>query len=72
MPEIKQLTMQETCRRMRSLGLHVSIDTLKAGIESGTYGFGKILHLEGRKSCKPIIFEVDFDRWVAEKTRKSQ
>lgn len=68
MPELKQLTMQETCRRMRALGLHVSIDTLKAGIECGTYGFGKILHMDGRKNCKPIILESDFDRWVAEKT----
>lgn len=69
MPGIKQLTMQETCRRMRELGIHVSYDTLKAGIECGTYGFGTILHLKGRKNCKPIILETDFDRWVAEKTK---
>lgn len=67
MPELKRLTMADVMARMRNLGLHISPETLKAGMESGVFGFGKIIRKDGRKNCTVIILESDFNRWVAEK-----
>lgn len=52
---------------MRQLGYHISPDKLKAGMDAGVYAFGKIIKMPGRKNCVAVIFESDFNRWIAEK-----
>ena len=71
LPELKTLPMQEVMKRMRKMGMHISPAKLKAGMDCGIFGFGQIVKIPGRKNCSVVILEADFERWVAEKTRKA-
>ena len=64
---IPTMTLNELAERMRSLGLHVSNDTLGAAIEAGLYPFAIAVRKRevGQRAFE--IYKVLFDRWVAER-----
>lgn len=67
---LETLTVRQAADRMREKGMRISPTTVADGIEQGIYPFGSLIKREGNHNRKFIIYEVDFDRWVAEKTRK--
>lgn len=68
MMEIPTMTVEETTEKMRALGLKMSPDTLRRGIQHGTYPFGDWVPCE--KAPKYTVYTVLFDQWVAERAVK--
>lgn len=64
---IPTMTLNELAERMRSLGLHVSNDTLGAAIEAGLYPFAIAVRKREGGQRNFEIYKVLFDRWVAER-----
>lgn len=66
---LETLTLAAVTKRMQEKGMHISPATVADGIEQGIYSFGSLIKREGKRNRKFIIYEADFNRWVAEKTR---
>ena len=60
---IPTMTLNELAERMRSLGLHVSNDTLGAAIEAGLYPFAIAVRKREGGQRNFEIYKVLFDRW---------
>ena len=61
---IEMMTVQEACEELRALGMSISLDKLRDGIEQGVYPFGTCIHMKERKFD---IFRVLFNKWVDER-----
>ena len=61
---IETLTVQEACEELRALGMSISLDKLRDGIEQGVFPFGICIQMKERKFD---IFRVPFDKWISER-----
>ena len=63
---IETLPVEKATNMLRELGMSISKDTLRRGIEQGKFPFGSCVRSE---SGSPIyyIYRVLFDRWISER-----
>ena len=61
---IETMTVQETVEELRTLGMSISLDKLRDGIEQGVYPFGTCIQMKSREFD---VFRVLFDKWVDER-----
>lgn len=61
---IETLTVQEACEELRLLGMSVSPEKLREGIQQGVYPFGTCVKL---KTNTYDIFRVLFNKWIEER-----
>ena len=63
---IETLTVAEATEKLRALGLRISAETLRKGLEQGVFPFGE--HIQGRTggNCY-FIYRRLFDAWVKER-----
>lgn len=63
---IKVLTAQEAAERLRAAGLRISPETVREGIQQGTFPFGDCVMGDGRpKWC--YVYENKLERWIQDK-----
>lgn len=62
---IETLSPKEATEELRSMGMKISIDTLRDGIEQKVFPFGDCIQT---KNGNPVyeIYRKKFDSWVAE------
>lgn len=62
---IETLTPKEAVEELRSMGMKISIDTLRDGIEQKIFPFGDCIQT---KNGNPVyeIYRKKFDAWVEE------
>ena len=58
---IETITPAEATERLRAMGMPMSPDTLRAGIDQGVYSFGDVIRCE--KGPKYIIYVKKFNDW---------
>lgn len=65
------LTAQEATERLRAMGMKISADTLRLGIEQGQFPFGSLIR---SKDANPrcYIYEKMLMKWAEEKGYKDQ
>jgi len=68
---IETLTIEKTVEVLRSLGMKISPDTLRDGIEQGCFTFGKCVR---RRSGGPVyyVYKALLDRWITERSVDDQ
>lgn len=60
---IKTLTLNDLLDRLRELGMSISYEKLVAAVDQGVFAF---VHKIKMTQNEYIIFESDFNKWVAE------
>lgn len=61
------MTLREVYYEMRDAGIRCSMQMISAGIASGAYPFGRVVH-EGETGRRTLeIFRVDFEAWLKSK-----
>lgn len=63
MKEIQTITPAEATERMRALGIKISPEVIRAGLEQGVFPFGFAIRT-GDGTARYIIFEKLFNEWV--------
>ena len=58
------ITPAEAISRLRELGMSISIQTLYAGIQQGTFKFGDYVRME---KDVYFIYLAKFERWIADR-----
>ena len=70
MQTIEMMTVEQSVERLRGLGVRISPDLLRDGIEQGVFPFGSyIKSRNGGNEYK--IYRRLFDEWVAERAVES-
>lgn len=67
MEVIETLTVDEATEKLRSLGIRISPETLRDGIEQGQYPFA--IHIKGRHGGNVYqVYRRLFDQWIKERS----
>ena len=67
---IETITPDEATRRIRDMGMPMSPNTLRAGIEQRVYTFGDVIRCE--KGPKYTIYVKKFNDWVRQVGRRRE
>lgn len=62
--KIETLTVKEAVDELRMLGMNISVDRMKAGLNQGVFPFGVCIKM---KNFEFEIYRVPFDKWVQER-----
>lgn len=64
---IQTLTVEKTVEVLRGLGMKISTETLRDGIEQGCFTFGYCVR---RRSGGPVyyVYKALLDHWIAERS----
>lgn len=57
---IKTISIQEAVERLRSYGMSMTVQKLKAGAEQGVYPFVDVVNMKNYSYC---VYEKLFDEW---------
>lgn len=65
---INAMTAAEATEYLRSLGLKISAETIREGIQQKVFPFGDCITTDGKvKWC--YIYKAKLDEWIAERTK---
>ncbi len=66
MKVIRTMNIAEATEVLRSMGMRITSETLREGIEQGRFPFGTCIR---RRSGGPVyfVYQTLFDQWVAER-----
>ena len=62
---IEVLTPEKTSDYLRSLGMHISAETIRFGLQQRVFPFGDVI--DGEKSHRFYVYKKLLDQWVAER-----
>lgn len=65
MEQIKTLTAQEATERLRSMGMKISVEAVRDGLQQGAFPFGN--YIQGAKNRIFIVYEKLLNAWIAER-----
>ena len=63
-PRIETLTVKEAVDELRMLGMSITPERLKAGINQGVFTFGICIQM---KDYEYEIYRVPFEKWKSER-----
>ena len=63
-PRIETLTVKEAVEELRMLGMSITPDRLRAGINQGVFPFGICIKM---KDYEFEIYRVPFEKWKSER-----
>lgn len=63
---IEVLTPEKTSDYLRSLGMHISAETVRLGLQQKAFPFGDAV--EGGKTPRFFVYKKLLDQWVAERS----
>lgn len=66
MKQIETMTVEEATRKLRDLGIKISVTTLRDGLAQGQFPFGSYIKTD--KSCVCFVWTRLFNEWVAART----
>ncbi len=62
--KIETLTIKQAVDELRELGMNITPDRLRAGINQGVFPFGICIQM---KNFEFEIYRVPFEKWIAER-----
>lgn len=62
--KIETLTVKQAVDELRELGMNITPDRLRAGINQGVFPFGICIKM---KNFEFEIYRVPFEKWIAER-----
>lgn len=65
MDQIQTLTVEEATEKLRTMGVRISPDTLRRGLQQKVFPFGDCIISE--KAPRFLIYGKLFQKWVAER-----
>lgn len=60
------LTVEEACQKLRDVGMKISPETIRMGLQQQRFPFGDCIVSE--KSVRFFVYKKLLDDWIAERT----
>lgn len=67
-PIIKTLTPQAAAERLRAAGMRITPDTIRYGLQQGTFPFGDHIQRDGGPVY--FVYEELLEKWITERASK--